>query len=537
VEDAALLGLMQDWPLTVDRILDHAARWHGRREVVTRTVEGPIVRAFYADLHLRARCLSDALLDLGIAPGDRIATLAWNTQRHLEAWYAIMGIGAVCHTLNPRLHPDQIGWIANHAGNRMLIVDNCFAALVPTIRAACPSIEQVIVLTDRATMPPLDGALCVEELIAAERGVCVWGGFDENSACGLCYTSGTTGHPKGVLYSHRSNMLHTLVAAQPDALGISAADTVLPVVPMYHANAWGVAFAAPMMGAKLVMPGPKLDGESLLELIESERVTFALGVPTVWQSLLQAAESAPQRLASLQRVLVGGAACPDAIFRAFEAHGIRCIHAWGMTEMSPVGTVCTPTVDTPQESGARLRQQRKQGRPPFGIDLTLTDDDGAEVARDGEQVGHLKARGPFVAQRYFGFDRDATDPDGFFDTGDVATIDPDGFVQITDRAKDLIKSGGEWISSLALENIAASHPHAARVAVIATPHPRWDERPLLLVQLHRDATASEAEFLALFDGKVAKWWTPDAVRFVDEMPLGATGKIDKKVLRAKFTAG
>jgi fatty-acyl-CoA synthase len=385
-------------------------------------------------------------------------------------------------------------------------------------------------------MPAIEDSLCVEDLIAAERGVCVWGGFDENTACGLCYTSGTTGQPKGVLYSHRSNMLHTLAAVQPDALGLSAADTVLPVVPMYHANAWGVAFAAPMMGAKLVLPGPRLDGESLLELIEREQITFALGVPTVWQGLLKAAEAAPQRLASLRRVLVGGAACSDAIFGSFEALGIRCIHAWGMTEMSPVGTVCTPTADTPRDRDARLQQQRKQGRPPFGVDLALTDDAGAEVARDGVQFGHLKARGPFVARRYFGFDRDATDADGFFDTGDVATIDEDGFVQITDRAKDLIKSGGEWISSQALENIAASHPHAERVAVIATPHPRWDERPLLLVQLRAGSAASEAEFLALFDGCVAKWWVPDAVRFIEEMPLGATGKIDKRALRAKFAA-
>lgn len=525
-----MLGLMQDWTLTVDRILDHAARWHGQREIVARTVEGPILRTTYEELHGRARRLSDALLTLGIAPGDRVATLAWNTARHLEAWYAIMGIGAVCHTLNPRLHPEQIGWIANDAGNRLLLADICFAPIVPAIRAACPSIERVVLLTDRANMPALDEALCVEELIAAERGTCRWGGFDENSACGLCYTSGTTGQPKGVLYSHRSNMLHTFVVAQPDALNLSANDVVLPVVPLYHANAWGIAFAAPMMGAKLVLPGPKLDGESLLDLIEREQVTYALGVPTVWQALLQAAVAAPHRLASLQRVLVGGAACSDSIFRAFEAHGIRCIHAWGMTEMSPVGTVCAATPD------AQPQQLRKAGRPPFGVDLTLTDDDGAAVARDGEQVGHLKARGPFVARRYFGFDRDATDDDGFFDTGDVATIDAQGFVQITDRAKDLIKSGGEWISSQQLENIAASHPHAARVAVIATPDPKWGERPLLLVQLHAGKESCADDFLALFDGKVAKWWLPDAVQFVDEMPLGATGKIDKKQLRRQFAS-
>ncbi|MDB5364815.1 MAG: fatty-acyl-CoA synthase [Rhodospirillales bacterium] len=525
-------GLMQDWTLTVDRILDHAASWHGRREIVTRTVEGPVARIGYAQLQQRARRLSDALLELGIAPGDRVATLAWNTQRHLEAWYAIMGIGAVCHTLNPRLHPDQIGWIANDAGDRLLLADISFAPMVPAIRALCPSIERVVFLTDRANMPAIDGALCVEELIEAEQGSCRWGGFDENSACGLCYTSGTTGQPKGVLYSHRSNMLHTMCVLQADGLGISASDVVLPVVPMYHANAWGIAFAAPMMGAKLVLPGPRLDGESLLDLIEREQVTFAAGVPTVWQILLQAAESAPQRLASLQRVLVGGAACSDAIFRAFDAHGIRAIHAWGMTETSPVGTVSAPTLDTPKTSEARLQLQRKQGRPPFGVDLALADDDGAAVARDGERSGHLKVRGPFVARRYFGGGHDVIDENGFFDTGDVATIDADGFVQITDRAKDLIKSGGEWISSQALENIAASHPHAERVAVIATPHPRWDERPLLLVQLRAGSAASEDEFLALFEGRVVKWWVPDGVRFVDEMPLGATGKIDKRALRA-----
>ena len=479
-----------------------------------------------AEVHGRAKQVSNALKDLGVRPGDRVATLAWNTSRHLEVWYGIMGIGAVCHTLNPRLHPDQICWIINHAEDRVIFVDAQFAPMLLERIDKAPSVERVVVLGQD-----------YEELIAGYPTECAWGGFDEETACGLCYTSGTTGDPKGVLYSHRSNFLHTLFCLQPDIIGLSASDVVLPVTPMFHANAWGVAFMAPAVGAKMVMPGSKLDGASIHELLETEGVTVSCAVPTVWTVLLQHLDQTRAKLTTLKRVAIGGSACPEAIIRGFhDRYGVEVRHLWGMTETSPVatsGAVSPELMAQPFE--AQLPVRLKQGRAQLGCELKITDDEGARLPEDGRTFGRLKAKGPIVAAGYFkGVGGDVLDDEGFFDTGDVATIDPDGVMQITDRAKDVIKSGGEWISSVEVENIAASHPKALMAAVIGVPHPKWQERPLLLVKLKPDAACSREEMLAHLEGRVAKWWTPDEVLFVDDIPLGATGKIDKKAIRAAY---
>ena len=534
-----MLGLMQDWPLTVDKILDHAADWHGGREVVSRSVEGPIVRVTYGEIRDRAKRLSNALLGFGVRPGDRVATLAWNSGRHIEAWYAIMGIGAVCHTLNPRLFADQLCYIINHAQDRIIFTDLTFVPFLIENRERLPTVERVIVLTDEGHLRGigLDGALSSESLIETHGGDCAWGGFDEKTACGLCYTSGTTGHPKGVLYSHRSNFLHTLVTLQSDVMGLSVRDTVLAVVPMFHANAWGLTFSCPAVGARLVMPGPKMDGASIHELLETEGVTFSAAVPTVWQMLLAHMRETKATLTTLKRVVIGGSAVPEAIIRAFhDDYGVEVVHAWGMTETSPLGTLSTPT---PEIAGLSFDDQMpyklKQGRPPVGVQLKLTDDHGGLKPHDGTSFGRLKIRGPFIAGEYFkGEGGEILDGEGYFDTGDVATIDSVGYMQITDRAKDVIKSGGEWISSIEIENIAAGHPKAFLAAVIGVTHPKWDERPLLLVKLKEGETAEPAEFLHFLEGKIAKWWMPDDVVFVDEIPLGATGKIDKKLIRQRF---
>jgi len=532
-------GLMQDWPLTVDRILTHAAAWHPRREIVTRSLEGPIVRTTWSEVDDRARRFSSALLALGVRPGDRIATMAWNTARHIEAWYGIMGIGAVCHTLNPRLFADQLCYIINHADDKILIVDRTFLPILAEHRADMPGVKHVIVLGDedvvRASGFP--GALSSETLIAAHAPDAVWGAFDEQTACGLCYTSGTTGNPKGVLYSHRSNFLHTLITLQKDLMGLSVNDTVLAVVPMFHANAWGLTFSVPATGAKLVMPGQKLDGASVLELLETEKVTFSAAVPTVWQMLLAHLRETGAKLSTLKRVVIGGSAVPEAMIRAFhDDYGVEVLHAWGMTETSPMGTMgsLTPEI-TSLPFERQIPTRLKQGRPPMGAEIKLTDDAGARLPQDGETFGRLKIKGPHIVGRYFRNEGgEILDEEGFFDTGDVATIDPDGYMQITDRAKDVIKSGGEWISSIEIENIATGHPKAFMAAVIGAAHPKWDERPLLLVKLKDGETATPEEFLRFLDGKIARWWMPDAVEFVDEIPLGATGKIDKKVLRQRF---
>ncbi len=530
-------GLMQDWPLTVDKILDHAKAWHGGREIVTRSVEGPITRTTYAEVHVRAKRVSNALVELGVVKGDRVATLAWNTARHIEAWYGVMGIGAVCHTLNPRLFPEQLVYIINHAEDKVILTDLTFLPILAAIRDQIPSVKHIIVLSDEAHLgDQLPGALAYETLVENASPDAAWGGFDENTAAGLCYTSGTTGNPKGVLYSHRSNFLHTLVTMSSDVLGIKATDVVLPVVPMFHANAWGLAFSAPAVGAKLVMPGPKLDGASVHELLETEGVTFSAAVPTVWQMLLQHLRSTNGKLTTLQRVVIGGSAVPEAIVRGFrDEFGVDVTHAWGMTETSPLGTQATPNAAiAAMDDEAKLQFKLKQGRAPLGIQLKLVDDEEQPLPHDGTTFGRLKVSGPFVVGQYFKAEGgDILDAEGYFDTGDVATLDEHGFMQITDRAKDVIKSGGEWISSIEIENIAAGHPKAELAAVIGVAHPKWDERPLLLVKLRAGETASKEEFLQFLDGKIAKWWMPDDVVFVDEIPLGATGKIDKKLIRER----
>jgi fatty-acyl-CoA synthase len=532
-------GLMQDWPLLVHKIIDHAAQYHGEREVVSRSVEGPIVRSNYSDIAARARRVAHALEREGFQLGDRIATLAWNTARHVEAWYGIAGIGAVYHTLNPRLFPDQIAYIANHAEDRALFFDISFAKLVEQIAPEIPSIRLYVALTDRAHLPAIDipNLVAYEDFIADARADFVWKEFDEKTACGLCYTSGTTGNPKGVLYSHRSNVIHALVMLQADVQGVRNTDAILPVVPMFHANAWALAFAAPMCGAKLVLPGPKLDGDSLCDLFTNERVTMTAAVPTVWLGLLQYLEKSGKQLPDLKRVLIGGAACPRSTIETFERkYGIQVTHAWGMTEMSPVGTLGSlkaGLAELPYEH--QLDYKCKQGRPPFGVEMKIVDDEGRELPRDGKAFGHLKVRGPSVASSYFRDEgTEAFDAEGWFDTGDVATIDADGYMAITDRAKDVIKSGGEWISSIEIENIAVGHPAVAEAAVIGVPHPKWDERPLLIVVLKPGATASREDLLQFLDGKIAKWWMPDDVAFTDEIPHTPTGKIQKIALRARF---
>lgn len=543
-----MYGLMQHGALTLDKIMDHAARWHADREVVSRSVEGPIVRTTYGQMRDRAKRVSNALLALDMKPGDRIGTLAWNTGRHMEAWYGIMGLGMICHTLNPRLFPEQIAWIADHAGDRMIFTDLTFLPILKQILHHIPSVEHVVVFTDRDHMPAdfapagdapgFKGLLCYEDLVEQHSPDVAWGGFPEDTAAGLCYTSGTTGDPKGVLYSHRSNFLHTFITLQPDVMGLSQKDVVLPVVPMFHANAWGVTFSAPGTGAKMVMPGAKMDGASIHELLETEGVTFSAAVPTVWQMLLHHLESTNGKITTLKKVVIGGAACPESIIRAFhDNYGVEVVHAWGMTETSPVGTLSVMTdalskLPYDQQMPWRL----KQGRPPLGVEICLKDDDDKPLPHDGKAFGHLKIRGPIIAGEYFkGAGGNILDAEGYFDTGDVATIDPQGFMQITDRAKDVVKSGGEWISTIEIENIAVGHPKAALAAVVGVPHPKWDERPVLLIKLKPGETATRIEFLDFLQGRIAKWWTPDDVLFVEDIPLGATGKIDKKVIRKRLT--
>ncbi|MGY4302831.1 fatty-acyl-CoA synthase [Bradyrhizobium sp. USDA 4369] len=534
-----MLGLMQDWPLLCHRIIEHAATIHGSQEVVTRSVEGPIVRTTYGEIHKRALKVSQQLTRHGIKLGDRVATIAWNTGRHLEVWYGIMGIGAICHTVNPRLFPEQIAWIINHAQDRVVITDLTFVPLLEKLADKLPSVERYVVLTDAAHMPQttLKNAVAYESWIGEADGDFAWGTFDENTAAAMCYTSGTTGDPKGVLYSHRSNVLHALMANSRDSLGTSAADTMLPVVPLFHANSWGIAFSAPSMGTKLVMPGPKLDGASVYELLDTEKVTYTAGVPTVWLMLLQHMQAHNLKLPHLKMVVCGGSAMPRSMIQAFLDMGIGVRHAWGMTEMSPIGTLATlkpPFLDA--EGDAKLDVLQTQGFPPFGVEMKITDDAGKELPWDGKTFGRLKVSGPAVSKAYYKVDTKILDGEGFFDTGDVATIDPHGFMRITDRSKDVIKSGGEWISSIDLENLAVGHPAVAEAAVIGVYHPKWDERPLLIVQLKQGQTATREDILKYMEGKIAKWWMPDDVAFVDGIPHTATGKILKTALRDQFKA-
>jgi fatty-acyl-CoA synthase len=535
-EGGPIEGLMQQWPLTLDRLISHARRWHPKREIVSRAESGDVVRTTYCELHDQSRRVSAALLAASIRRGDRIATLAMNGGDHLAVWYGIMGIGAICHTLNPRLLKQQLSYMVNHASDRMIFADGAFAPLLDGLLGTCPSVETVIFLS-----PPIGAAelpvptLSLSEFCQAGGGDCSWGGFDENSAAGLCYTSGTTGNPKGALYSHRSNFLHTLFSLQADMFGLGERDVVLPVVPMYHANAWGFTFSAPAVGAKLVLPGQRVDAESLLQLIEREDVTIAAGVPTVWLPLLRLVQERGMRLPSLRRLIVGGAACPERVITGFEAIGVEVVHAWGMTEMSPLGGVASPTSAVAAlKSDEQLRYRLKQGRTSWGVDLRLVGEGGEELPFDGRSMGSLRVRGPAVASAYFGEDTGVLDSDGWFDTGDIATIDQHGYMQITDRAKDIIKSGGEWISSIEVENAALLHEAAAFAGVIGVADARWGERPILFVTLKPALSVTEEEFKAFLAGKVARWWIPDRVLFLDTMPLGATGKVDKKVLRARI---
>jgi fatty-acyl-CoA synthase len=534
-------GLMQDWPLLVNTLLDHAKEWHGEREIVTRTVEGPIHRYTYADLHSRARKCANALARLGVEPGDVVATMAWNTHRHMEVWYGVMGSGAVCHTVNPRLFHDQIVYIANHAEDKLFFLDTSFVPVLEAVKDELPRVQAYVVMTDREHMPEtsLPNALCYEDLLEAESDDFEWVQVDENSACGLCYTSGTTGNPKGVLYSHRSNVLHALAANGADGFGMCSTDSVLPVVPMFHANAWAIAFAGPMVGAKLVMPGANMDGASIHALLEDEAVTFTAAVPTVWLMLLQYLEGEGKQLTTLRRVAIGGSACPQSMIEKFESnYGVQVMHAWGMTEMSPLGTLASfksGMAELPPEE--QMSYKLKQGRPPYTVEMKIVDDEGRRLPHDGVAFGHLVVRGPAVAGSYVkGEGGEILDDQGFFDTGDVATIDERGFMQITDRSKDVIKSGGEWISSIELENVAVGHPEVLEAAVIGIAHPKWDERPLLIVVRAEGSEVSGEAVLAYMEGKIAKWWMPDDVAFVDEIPHTATGKIQKLTLREQFKA-
>jgi len=530
---------MQDWPLTSDRLIDHAARWHGHREIVSRSAGGGLECRTYGQVAQNARRVSAALLEAGIRLGDRVATLAMNGVEHLEAWYGITGMGAVCHTLNPRLFEVQLRYIVNHAQDRLIFADGAYAPLLASILGDCPCVEQVVFLSPPQDAPDLPVPFVdYAEFCATSGAEVVWGGFDETTAAGLCYTSGTTGDPKGVLYSHRSNVLHTLMSVQPDVFGFSVRDTILPVVPMYHANAWGITYSAPAVGARLALPGARLDGQSLCELIEHAGVTVAAGVPTVWLGFLDHLRATGKRPESLERVIIGGAAAPESLIIGLKDAGIEPLHAWGMTELSPVGGAGTLTPKVAAlPFGQQLPWRIRQGRSPYGIDLRIVDDTGAELPHDGRSTGSLHVRGFAVASAYHAREASILDGDGWFDTGDVATIDAEGFMRITDRAKDIVKSGGEWISSQDVENAALLHPKAALAAVVGKPHDKWGERPLLYVQLRDGEQASCEEFRGFLDGRIARWWIPEEVVFIDDMPLGATGKIDKMALRKRLMEG
>jgi len=533
-----MLGLMQDYPLLTHTILDHAALNHGEREQVTRSIEGPIRRTTLAEIRTRALKVAKALSNEGVRLGDRIATMAWNTDRHIEAWFGIMGNGAICHTLNPRLFADQLDYIVNHAEDDMMFVDLTFLPLVEALKERFGTVRKYIVLTDSDHMPDtsLPNAVAYEDWIGAVDDDFEWGSFDENTAAALCYTSGTTGDPKGVLYSHRSNVLHGLTVNQPDVFGLTSEDTIMAIVPMFHANAWALTYAAPAAGAKLVMPGAGMDGKSIYELLEDEKVTATAAVPTVWLGLLQYLDETGKKLPFLQKVVVGGAACPPMMIRRFENDfDVEVIHGWGMTEMSPIGTTGNlkhATMGLDRE--AQLKLKEKQGRTPYLVEMKIVDDDGNDLPRDGETFGHLLVRGPAVSKAYFKHDEEILTPDGWFDTGDIATIDPLGFMQITDRDKDVIKSGGEWISSIEIENEAVGCPGVAEAAVIGLPHPKWSERPLLIIIRDAGSDIDKDGVLAYLDGKIAEWWMPDDVVFVDEIPHTATGKIQKMELRKQF---
>jgi fatty-acyl-CoA synthase len=536
-----MLGLMQNQPLLISSLIDFAQRHHGDVEVVSRRVEGDIHRYTYADVASRSRQVANALDAAGLAFSDRVATLAWNGYRHLELYFGVSGSGRVLHTVNPRLHPDQIAWVLNHAEDAVMCFDLTFLPLIQAVHAKCPTVKHWIALCDADKLPAdtgIPGLLSYEAWMGTQSSTYAWPEFDENSASSMCYTSGTTGNPKAVLYSHRSTILHAYAAALPDVMCLSARDSILPVVPMFHVNAWGLPYSAAMIGAKMVFPGPALDGKSIYELMESEGVTFAAGVPTIWQMLLGHMQPAGLRFSTLKRTVIGGSACPPAMITAFnDVYGVEVLHAWGMTEMSPLGTLCTlknKHLSLSKEEQMKIRL--KQGRCIFGVDMKIVDKNGKALPHDGKTYGDLLVRGPWVVDSYY----KAEGPNplvkdenglGWFPTGDVATIDADGYMQITDRSKDVIKSGGEWISSIDVENIAMAHPAVAMAACIGMKHPKWDERPIVVVVKKPGAQVSREELLAFYEGKTAKWQIPDDVVFVDAIPLGGTGKMLKTKLR------
>ncbi len=534
-----MFGLMQDQPLLISSLIEFAARHHGEAEVVSRRVEGDLHRCTYRDVAARSRQVAQALDAWDLAFSDRVATLAWNGYRHLELYFGVSGSGRVLHTLNPRLAADQVVWIANHAEDRVLCFDMTFLPLIKAIWKQCATVKHWVALCDEGALPAdsgIEGLVSYEAWIAPQATQYEWPSFDERSAASLCYTSGTTGNPKGALYSHRSTVLHAYGGALPDALNLSARDSILPVVPMFHVNAWGLPYAAAMTGAKLVFPGAALDGKSVYDLIEGERVTMAAGVPTVWLGLLNHMAQGGLRFSTLSRTVIGGSACPPAMIRAFkDQYGVTVLHAWGMTEMSPLGTVCTlklhQMAGTPEQQMTVLL---KQGRAIFGVEMKIVDPEGQELPWDGQSSGDLMVKGPWIISSYFKGEGGNPLVDGWFPTGDVATIDPDGFMQITDRSKDVIKSGGEWISSIDVENIAVAHPAVAMAACIGVRHPKWDERPLLVVVKKPGSEVTREDLLSFYEGKVAKWQVPDDIAFVDAIPLGATGKMQKMKLREQF---
>ncbi len=539
-----MLGQMQSQPLLISSLITHAERHHASTEIVSRRVEGDIHRSNWGQIARRARQVANALDGLHLAAGDRVATLAWNGYRHLELYFGVSGTGRVLHTLNPRLHPEQLAWIVNHADDRAVCVDMTFLPLVQAVAGKCPGVKHWVALCDADKLPAdsgLPGLVSYEAWIGSQPDTYLWPDLDENSASSMCYTSGTTGNPKAALYSHRSTLLHAYGAALPDALGCSARDSILPVVPMFHVNAWGLPYSAAAVGSKLVFPGPAMDGKSVYELIESEKVSMAAGVPTVWQMMLGHMQAGGLKFSTLKRTVIGGSACPPAMINAFnDTYGVEVLHAWGMTEMSPLGTVCTlknAQLALPPEEQTKVRL--KQGRAVYGVDMKIVDDEGNELPWDGKAFGDLLVRGPWIIASYF--KGEGGDPlrydaagKGWFPTGDVATIDADGFMQITDRSKDVIKSGGEWISSIDVENIAMAHPAVAMAACIGMKHPKWDERPIVVVVKKPGAELTREELLAFYEGKTAKWQIPDDVVFVDAIPLGATGKMQKMTLRQQL---
>ena len=538
-----MLGLMQSQPLLISSLIEFAARNHADGEIVSRRVEGDIHRYTYKDLAARSRQLANKLDAMGLVPGERVASLAWNGYRHMEMYFGVSGSGRVLHTINPRLHPEQVACIVNHAEDKVLCFDLTFLPIIQAVHAKCPQVQQWVVLCDTDRLPAdsgIPGLVSYESWIAGQSDQYRWPQFDENTASSMCYTSGTTGNPKAVLYSHRSSTLHAYAAALPDVMCLSARDSVLPVVPMFHVNAWGLPYSAALTGCKMVFPGPALDGKSVYELIESEGVTFAAGVPTVWQMLLGYMKPGGLRFSKLNRTVIGGSACPPAMITAFQDdYGVEVLHAWGMTEMSPLGTLCTlknKHLELPKEEQMKIRQ--KQGRAIYGVEMKIVNDAGDEQPWDGKSYGDLLVRGPWIIDSYYKGSGNplvrGADGHGWFPTGDVATIDPDGYMQITDRSKDVIKSGGEWISSIDIENIAMANPAVAMAACIGMPHPKWDERPIVAVVKKPGAEITREELLKFYEGKTAKWQIPDDVVFVEAIPIGATGKMLKTRLREEL---